>query len=330
MIGRRHLLEAVAAGLLADHAAVRAQPAARIFRLGFLSQTAAPAAKSFSTAGEIAAELAKRGYTEGRNLVVERRYAGGVLDKLPALARELAALELDVIVAIGSLSIRAAMGATKTTPIVMFGSEDPVAEGFVASLARPGGNVTGVPIAPGVTLVGKKLDLLRQTVPRTTRIAYLTPASSLGVSHQIQAALKAATALRLKLVVAEVSNGEFERAFTSLMVERPEALFVANSPSFFAQRQQIIALAAKHRLPAMYEWREQVEDGGLMSYGSSLAWITRRVAAYVDLIFKGAKPANLPVELPSQFQFVINLKSARALGLTIPPLLLLQADEVIE
>ena len=330
MIGRRRLLEAVAAGLLADHAAVRAQPAARIFRLGFLSQVAAPAAHSLSRADEIAAALAKRGYIEGRNLVIERRFAGGAIDKLPALARELAALELDAIVAIGHLSIRAARDATKSIAIVMYGSEDPVAEGFVASLARPGGNVTGVPITPGVTLVGKKLDLLRQAVPQATRIALLSPNASSGNSRQVQAALEAAAALRLKLVVAEVSNGEFERAFTSLMVERPEALFVANSPSFFAQRQQIIALAAKHRLPAMYEWREQVEDGGLMSYGSSLAWITRRVAAYVDLIFKGAKPANLPVELPSQFQFVINLKSARALGLTIPPLLLLQADEVIE
>ena len=328
MIGRRRLVEAVAAGLLADHAAARAQPAARIFRLGFLSQTAAPANRSLSRADEIAAALAKRGYIEGRNLVIERRFAGGAIDKLPALARELATLELDAIVAIGHLSIRAARDATKTTPIVMYGSEDPVAEGFVASLARPGGNVTGVPITPGVSLVGKKLDLLRQTFPRATRIAFLTLAE--GSSYQIQAALKAAAAQGLKLIVAEVQNGEFERAFGSLMVERPEALFIANSPSFFAQRQQIIALAAKHRLPAMYEWREQVEDGGLMSYGSSLAWITRRVAVYVDLIFKGAKPADLPVELPSQFQFVINLKTARALGLTLPPALLLRADEVIE
>lgn len=329
MIDRRSLLEAVAGGLLAVSHAARAQPAARIFRLGVLLQVAAPAARSLSRADEIAARLAELGYVEGRNLVVERRYAGGAIDKLPALARELAALKLDVIVAIGTLSIRAAVDATKTTPIVMFGSEDPVADGFVASLARPGGNVTGVPITPGVTLVGKKLDLLRQTVPRATRIAYLMPASA-GASHPVKAALAAAASQRLKLIVAVVHNGLYEQAFASLMAERPEALFVANSPGTSAQRQEIIALAAQHRLPAMYEWREQVEAGGLMSYGSSLAWITLRVAAYVDQIFKGARPADLPVELPSQFQLVINLKTARALGLTIPQTLLKLADEVIE
>lgn len=189
----------------------------------------------------------------------------------------------------------------------MYGSEDPVAQGFVASLARPGGNIIGVPITPGVMQVGKKLELLSQTVPRATRIAYLTLASASGASREVQAALDAAAAQRLKLIVVEVSNDQYERAFAALMVERPDALFVANSPSLFAQRQPIIALAAQHRLPAMYEWREQVEDGGLMAYGSSLAWITRRVAAYVDLIFKGAKPADLPVELPSHFQLVINM-----------------------
>ena len=330
MIGRRSLLEAVAAGALAISPATRAQPAGRIFRLGVLLQVAAPAPGLRSRADEIAARLAELGYVEGRNLVVERRFAGGAVDKLSALARELAALQLDAIVAIGPLSIRAAMEATRTTAIVMLGGGDPVAEGLVANLARPGGNVTGVPITPGVSLVGKKMELLRQAVPRATRIAYLVPASVAGAPGQVGAALEAAAALRLKLIVAVVHDGRYERAIASMMAERPEALFVANSPGSFAQREQIIALAAQHRLPAIYEWREQVESGGLMSYGSSLVWITRRVADYVDMIFRGARPADMPVELPSQFQLVINLKTARALGLTIPPTLLKLADEVIE
>jgi len=330
MIGRRILLEAVATGALVISPATRAQPAGRMFRLGALVQVAAPAPGLLSRADEIAARLAELGYVEGRNLVLERRFADGAVDKLPALARELAALKLDAIVAIGPLSIRAAKDATKTTAIVMLGGGDPVAEGFVANLARPGGNVTGVPITPGVSLVGKKLDLIRQAVPRATRIAYLVPASVASAPDQVQAAREAAATLRLKLIVAVVHDGQYERAFASMMAERPEALFVANSPGTFAQRQQIIALAAQHRLPAMYEWREQVEAGGLMSYGSSLAWVTRRVAEYVEMIFRGARPADMPVELPSQFELVINLKTARALGLTIPPTLLKLVDRVIE
>ncbi len=199
----------------------------------------------------------------------------------------------------------------------------------MASLARPGGNLTGVLIAPGFTLVGKKLELLKEVVPRAALIGFLSPDNS-GAQGQVPEAQKAAASLNLKLVVAEVQDGNYDRAFNTMVAERPSAVFVANSPTFMRDRKRIIDLVAKHRLPAIYEWAEQVEDGGLMSYGSSQTWVSRRVAAYVDRIFKGANPGELPVEQPTTFELVINLTTARALGLTIPQSLLLRADQMIE
>ncbi len=273
--------------------------------------------------------LRELGYVEGQNLVIEHRFAEGRIERLPELARELVQLKMDVIVAVAPNAIRAARDATTTIPIVMYGGVDPIAAGFVASLARPGGNVTGVLIAPGITLVGKKLELLKEMMPRATRIGFLSPDNS-GAQGQVPEARKAAASLNLKLVVTEVQDGNYDRAFDALVAERPSALFVANSPTFVRDRKRIIDLVAKHRLPAMYEWAEQVEDGGLMSYGSSQTWVSRRVAAYVALVFNGAKPGDLPIEQPNKFEFVINLKTAKALGLTIPPSLLLRADQVIE
>jgi putative tryptophan/tyrosine transport system substrate-binding protein len=204
---------------------------------------------------------------------------GGRIEWLSELARELVQLKPDVIVPVGTNAIRAVKDSTTTIPIVMYGGVDPIAAGFVASLARPGGNITGVLIAPGFTVVGKKLALLKEMVPRAARVGFLSPDKS-GAQGQVLEAQKAAASLYLKLVVAEVENGNYDRAFDTMVAERPSALFVANSPSFMRDRKRIIELAAKQRLPAMYEWAEQVEDGGLMSYGSSQKWVSRRVAVF--------------------------------------------------
>jgi putative ABC transport system substrate-binding protein len=269
------------------------------------------------------------GYVEGGNLVVERRFAEGNLERLPALARELVQLRMDVIVAVGVTTTRAVRDATATIPLVMYGNFDPVAAGIVPSLARPGGNSTGIVIAPGGTLAEKKLELLKAAVPRAERMILLAPADP-GFAGQVREAQTAASSLGVRLDVVEVRDGDFERAFTTIAAQRPEALFVGAHASFMVSRMRIIELAAKHRLPAIYEWPEQVEDGGLMSYGASLSGIARRIAAYVDRIFKGAKPGELPIEQPTRIELVINLKTAKALGLTIPQSLLLRADRLID
>jgi len=309
--------------------AIEAQQTGRIYRLGVLRQIVPEPPTPRSAMISLTTGLRELGYIEGQNLVIEHRFAEGRIERFPELARELVQLKMDVIVAVAPNAIRAARDATTTIPIVMYGGVDPIAAGFVASLARPGGNVTGVLIAPGITLVGKKLELLKEMMPRATRIGFLSPDNS-GAQGQVPEARKAAASLNLKLVVTEVQDGNYDRAFDALVAERPSALFVANSPTFVRDRKRIIDLVAKHRLPAMYEWAEQVEDGGLMSYGSSQTWVSRRVAAYVALVFNGAKPGDLPIEQPNKFEFVINLKTAKALGLTIPPSLLLRADQVIE
>jgi putative ABC transport system substrate-binding protein len=329
-MNRRDTLLAVLA-LGAAPLAAKAQQAGRVYRLGFLRATApSPADQKTAPIGILAA-LRELGYAEGRNLIVEWRYAEGKLDRLPALARELVQLRVDVIVPVGSAAIRAARDATTTIPIVMYGGFDPVAAGFVTSLARPGGNITGVLTLPGSSLAGKKMGLLREAVPGAARIALLAPDDpDPAVRAQVQETQKAASSLGITLVVVEVRGGNYDRAFATIAAERAEALFIANSPFFMRDRKRIIELAAKHRLPAMYEWPEQVEDGGLMSYGSTLFALSQRTAAQIDRIFKGTKPGDLPVEQPSTFALVINLKTARALGLTLPQSILLRADRVIE
>jgi putative tryptophan/tyrosine transport system substrate-binding protein len=326
--GRRTFI-AHGAAFLATPPVAAAQQTGRVYRLGVLRQTVPEPPSPRSEMISLTTGLRELGYVEGQNLATEHRFAGGRIERLPELARELVQLKMDAIVAVAPNAIRAARDATTTIPIVMYGGVDPIATGIVASLARPGGNLTGVLIAPGITLVGKKLELLKEMVPRAARIGFLSPDNS-GAQGQVPEAQKAAASLNLKLVVAEVQDGNYERAFDTLVAERPSALFVANSPTFMRDRKRIIDLVSKHRLPAMYEWSEQVEDGGLMSYGSSQTWVSRRVAAYVVLIFKGAKPGDLPIEQPSKFELVINLKTAKALGLTIPPSLLARADQVIE
>jgi putative ABC transport system substrate-binding protein len=326
---RRAFLSTMAGGLLAAPLAAEAQKAGKVYRLGLLFPFAPAPSEQKTSAILIPAALRELGYVEGQNLIVERRYTEGKIDRFPGLARELVRLRVDVIVAITPGAIRAAKDATTTIPIVLYGNFDPVAAGFVASLARPGGNITGVLIAPGGTLAGKKLELLKEAVPRATRIALLAPVDP-DFSRQVQEAQKAASSLGVKLVVVEVRDGDYERAFATIAADRPDALFVGANAQFLIDRKRVIDLAAKHRLPAIYEWPEQAEDGGLMAYGTSIAGLSQRAAACIDRIFKGAKPGDLPIEQPSKFVLVINLKTAKALGLTIPPSLLSRADEVIQ
>jgi len=331
MMDRRTFLGTLTGGLVAAPLAAGAQPTGKVYRLGLLSTATAPGPSDQRAAVILVPRaLRKLGYVEGRNLLVERRYAGGKLDRLPGMAKELVRLGADVIFAIALPAIQAAKDATATTPIVFYGNFDPVANGVVGNLARPGGNVTGVLIAPEGTLAGKKLELLKETVPQATRIAVLVPEDLATVRLQVQEAQNAAGALGVKLNVVAVRGGDYNRVFAMIAAERPGALFVAATSYFMRDRKRIIELAATYRLPAIYEWPEQVEDGGLMAYGSSLSGTTQRVAAYIDRIFRGATPGDLPIEQPTKFELVINMKTAKALGLTIPQSLLLRADQVIE
>jgi putative ABC transport system substrate-binding protein len=308
-------------------APAEAQQQKKVPKIGFLL------APSRSTVAEyldaFRQGMRELGYVEGQNIVIEYRFAEGGLDRLPDLAADLARLKVDVIVAgPGFSAIRSAKNATSTIPIVMTGTADPVASGLVVSLARPGGNVTG-PTMGGYQLVGKRLELLKETVPKVSRVAvFLSPNYSMSLSlNEIQTS---ARALGLQIQSLEVgSTNDFEGAFQAAVQARAHALTVGGSPVFTSNRKQIVEFAAKNRLPAIYPLRQYVEDGGLMSYDAKLADLYRRVATYVDKILKGAKPADLPVEQPTKFELVINLKTAKALNLTIPQSLLYRADRVI-
>jgi putative ABC transport system substrate-binding protein len=328
MMNRRRFLQAVSASLAAPRPA-GAQQGEKVHRLGILSPAAVPDVSVATSPNLVPVALRDLGYIEGRNLVIEKRFADGKIDRLRALAEELVQRRVDVIVAVSEDATRAARDVTTTVPIVMgFGSE-PVERGLVASLARPGGNITGVLLVPAGRLAAKRLELLKEAVPRAARIAVLATGEG-SARPQLQESQKAASALGIKLAVVQLQGTDYDRAFATMTAERADALFVFSSTILNRDRKQIIERAAHHRLAAMYEWREQVEVGGLMSYGSSLVANCRRVAEYVDKILKGAKPADLPVEQPTKFELVVNLKTAKALGLTIPPSLLLRADQVIE
>jgi putative ABC transport system substrate-binding protein len=272
------------------------------------------------------------GYVEGKNILIEERFAEGKAERLPALAAELVGLKVDVIVAYAFQAARAAKQATQTIPIVMVSvGRDPVAAGLVESLARPGGNVTGL-VDLGTELHGKRLELLKEVVPLGSRVAVLVDAAALGQRLlQMHEAEPAARALGWTVQAWEVQGMEgFERVFAAMTAERPDALYVAGSPLLLANRKRIADFAFQRRLPSVYDWRAAVEDGGLMSYGPSRADLSRRAATYVDKILKGAKPGDLPVEQPIKFELVLNLTTAQALGITFSPTLLIQADEVIQ
>jgi putative ABC transport system substrate-binding protein len=310
--------------------AVEAQQAGKVYRLGVLTPGGRPVPSFPTTAALLPLILRELGYVEGQNLVIEQRFAEGKLDRLPGLARELVQLRVDLLVAPSPQAVRAAKDTTKTIPIVMLLSySDPIDLGLVASFARPGGNITGVVLAAEPTMAGKRLELIKEIVPRTTRIAVLATDEA-AARIQVQWAEKAAASLGVKLIVVEVRDADYDRAFATMIAERADALLVVASVVLSTDRERIIGLAAKHRLPAIYDWREHVDAGGLMAYGSSVSGFTRRAVVYVDRIFKGANPADLPVERATTFELAINLKTAKALGLTIPPSLLLRADHVIE
>lgn len=276
------------------------------------------------------AALRELGYVPGQNLSFEMRYGDGRLDRMPAIAREVVAQKPDVIVAISAVSIKSAREATSSIPIVFFGNFDPVREGFVQSLAKPGGNVTGVVIAPDGTLAAKKMELLVEIAGGRKRMAMLLPDDPNVVSVQLPEARKAAAALGVQLDAVHLAGRDYAGAFQKIAAAKPDSLMLAATTYFVQDRRTVIDLAAKYRLPAIYEWPEQVEDGGLMSYGpSSLGAIYRRIASVVDRILKGANPGDVPVEQPAKLELVINRATARGMGLAIPPSLLARADRVI-
>jgi len=305
----------------------------RSARIGWLALRA-PSPTNAPVRGAFVGAMRDLGYVEGRNLVIEYRDVAGKTERFPALASELAGLKVDVIIAAGgTLSALAAKRATSTIPIVFNAVGDPVADGLVTSLARPDGNVTGVSLR-SPELIGKSLELLKQAVPGMTRVAFLRHPDAVprrGLDDTLKGAEEAARGLGVKLQLVEArGTADFDRAFADMIRVRADALTVMGTPAFSAERRRLAELAVKHRLPAVYSFRDFVEAGGLMSYGADLADLSRRAATYVDKILKGAKPGDLPVEQPTKFELVINLKTARALGLTIPPSLLGRADQVIE
>jgi putative ABC transport system substrate-binding protein len=327
---RRAFVGTLAGGLLAAPLAARAQQAAKIARIGFLALNLAP---SLHLREAFRQGLRDLGYVEGRSLVIEYRDAEGKPERLPALAAELVALKVDVILASGEPHALAAKQATKTIPIVFTVAADPVASGLVTSLARPGGNVTGLSsVAP--ELVGKRLELLKQAVPGVSRVAVLWQpggADERTEKDLLKEAEVVARTLGVRLQFVEARGpADFDRAFSDMTRARAGALTVLGSSMFVNERKRLVGLAAKHRLPAVYTSRESVDAGGLMAYGANFADLFRRAATYVDKILKGAEPADLPVEQPTKFELVINLKAAKALGLAIPPSLLGRADEVIQ
>ena len=310
---------------------VEAQQAKKVPRIGYLSATD-PATISTRSEG-IRLALRELGYIEGQNIAIEYRYAEGKIDRFPELAAELVRLKVEVIVVRGGNTLtQAAMNATKTIPIVMTGAGlDPVEAGLVESLARPGRNVTGVSTLSG-ELGGKRLELLKEAVPKITRVAVLyDPAIPTNVPDVKEVLPVAARALKLTIQPWEVRDADgFEKVFAALNKQRSDGLYVAGGPLMRANGKRIAGLAIKSRLPSMYLYREAVDAGGLMSYGADLADSYRRVAYYVDRILKGAKPADLPVEQPTKFELVINLKTAKQIGVTIPQSLLYRADKVIK
>jgi putative ABC transport system substrate-binding protein len=306
-----------------------AQPRSKTYRIGYI-QTATPEEQEALTKA-FDEGLRELGYVEGRNIVVERRFAWGKQEMLPDLAAELVRLNVDVIVTGGNPVIAAAKRATSTIPIVMGSSRDPVGAGFIASLARPGGNITGSTNDTGLEIVGKYLELLQEVVPRASRIALLLNPLPPGASDYRKAVESAARSMGITLQVVEVrGRDEFEAAFTAMARERVHGVVVQSDPIFFTARRQIVDLAMKNRLPAVYHASEVVEVGGLLLYGGSLDYQFRRAAVYVDKILKGAKPADLPVEQSKRIELVLNVKTAKALGLVFPQKMLLRADRVIE
>jgi putative ABC transport system substrate-binding protein len=330
MMDRRTFVATLAGGLLTAPVAAEAQQSARVPRIGYLTGNLAT---GLYLREAFLQGLRDLGYVEGRNVAIEYREAEGKYERFPVLAGDLVAPKVDVIVVTNTPAALAAKQANRTIPIVLAWAADPVGSGLVTSLARPGGNVTGLSILV-TELVGKRLELLKQVVPGASRIAALWHPGDYGEGVEkkmLREADVAARALGMRLQVVEARGPEdFDRAFSDMTRARADAVTVQSTNIFFIERRRLVDLAAKNRLPAIYVAREFVDAGGLMSYAPNVADLFRRAATYVDKILKGAKPGDLPVEQPTKFELVINLKTAKGLGLTIPPSLLQRADQIIE
>jgi putative ABC transport system substrate-binding protein len=330
---RRREFIALASGVAAWPLAARAQQPLKIPRIGYLITGSLDSPETRVIAEALRQGLREQGYLEGQSIIIEYRAAEGQMDRLPELAAELARLNVDLIIAASTPLARAAQQATKTIPIVAPALGDPVGDGFATSLARPGGNVTGSTfLGPG--LVPKRLELLKEAMPRASRVAALWHPGAFGdpTTHEMFKETEAAArTLGVQLQFVGVrSPGELEVAFSLMNSERASALITFPSPMLYSERSRLVGLAAKHRLPAMFNAREFVELGGLIAYGASIPDLNRRSAIYVDKILKGAKPGDLPIEQPTKFELLINAKTAKTLALIIPPSMLARADEVIE
>ena len=316
------ILSAVLEPNLAD-----AQPGVRIARVSYFSPG------SLGAPGHTGLRNALRdlGYVEGRNIVYEDRFADGAFGRLPELAAQLARSRVDVICAVGPAAIQAAKDATTTIPMVMaFSGDDPVRSEFVASLARPGGNITGLTILVA-DLTSKRLALLKEVVPGLTRVVALANPTNRSTADELRELAKAAQALRLETQVVEArERSQLDGAFAVIAKSRAGAVLVFADPVFVANRDRVVTLAAASRLPAVYAWREYADAGGLMAYAPNREELNERTASFVDRILKGAKPADLPIEQPTRWELIINMKTAKALGLTIPPSLLRLAQRIIE
>ena len=326
---RRTFLFVFSLGALSVPIAADAQPTGKVYRIGYLgagSDTGSqPPVEAFREG------LRELGLVEGQNIVIDYRFAEGRFDRLPDLAAELVRLKVDVIMAGPTPPAVAAKNATGTIPIVVAGVGDPVELGLIASLARPGGNVTGLSFSVGMDIFGKGLELLREAVPKFRRVAILSNPANPSHGLALTNVKAAAGSLGVQLQLLEASEpNQFDGAFAEMAKERVDALLVVADGMFIFHRARLAELAAKNRVPSMHGVRENVEAGGLMSYGPSTVAAWRRAAFFVDRILKGAKPADLPVEQPTKFELVINLKAAKTIGLSISPSLLARSDEVIE
>src|SRR6266545_4757340 len=329
-VNRRSFITLLGGAAAAWPQAARAQQqAGKVPRIGFLGLTSPSDRPSLLDA--FRQGLRELGWVEGQNIVIDYRHAEGRVDRLPDLAAELVRLKVDLIVSGGTQGVTAAKNATETIPIVMIAVRDPVGTGLIASLARPGGNVTGVSGYAGLETVAKQLELLKEPLPKIRRVAILSNPANAYHQLAVREVNVAARSLGVQLQLLEARGpNEFDGAFAAMAKERVGALLVLSDGIFSSHRTRLADLAARSRLPAAYGNRESVEAGGLMSYGPSFLDLFRRAATFVDKILKGAKPGDLPVEQPTKYELVINLKTAKALGLTIPPSLLLRADQVIE
>jgi len=328
-LGRRRFMVTLAGGLLAAPLAAEGQQEEKVPRIGLLDYSSPDQAR-ITWWEAFQQRMRELGYVEGRTVAFERRWAHGDVERLPGLATDLVRLKVNIIVTGGSPAALAAKTATRTIPIVMATGADPVEQGLVPSLGQPGGNLTGMTTL-SADLTAKRLQLLRELLPKASRVALLFDGNSGGGLLSARATKAAGKQMGVEILAYDMRKpSEFDHAFSAMTKDRAGGLDVANSPMFFTERRRIAELALKHRLPTMVGSREYAEAGALVSYGTDYVDLFRRVPTYVDKILRGAKPGDLPVEQPTKFELVINLKTAKALGLTIPASLLARADQVIE